>query len=366
MHPSDHTKGDPMEKGLPESIAAITAPWLSDVLGAPVRSFDAVTIGEGVGILSELARLTIDYDQHGAGPPSVVAKLHSVHADNRAMAMHFRLYEREVSFYGELGADAGIGVPQCHFAGIDTDNAQFALILEDMGGGRFGDQVAGLSLADTEVALRALAGLHARWWDDPRLEKLEWLLPLNHPITKSAQDRYQALWSLFVDNIGRVLSDDERALGERMADRFHDVLDRLTVPPFTFLHGDFRADNFVFEPLGGSKPFAVCDWQIVGQGHGGAFDVAYCLGVSVDPDVRRSHLQALLRTYHEALLSNGVNDYDFDAFVADMRLGALVCLLYPVNGAQLDLANERGVRLLERTAQGSFGLAMDLEAVTAL
>jgi hypothetical protein len=365
VQPSDHTKGDSMELGLPESIAAITPTWLSEVLGASVQSFDTATIGEGVGILSELARLTIAYDEPGAGPPTVVAKLHSVHPDNRAVAMHFRLYEREVSFYREIGADAGIGVPQCHFAGIDIANAQFALILEDMGAGRFGDQVAGLSLADTEVALRALAGLHARWWGDPRLEKLEWLLPLNHPITKSAQDRYQALWSLFVDNIGRVLSDDERALGERMSDRFHDVLDRLTVPPFTFLHGDFRADNFVFDAPGGG-PFAVCDWQIVGRGHGGAFDVAYCLGVSVDPEVRGSHLQSLLRTYHDALLSNGVSDYDFDALVADMRLGALVCLLYPVNGADLDLANERGVRLLERTSKGSFGLAMDLEAVTAL
>jgi hypothetical protein len=354
-----------MAAALPQSVAGITPQWLSDVLGAEVRSFESVTIGEGVGILGELARLTPRYAEPGAGPDTVVAKLHSVHPENRAVAMHFRFYEREVSFYREFGSEAGIRIPHCYFADIDVESATFAIVLEDMGAGRFGDQVAGLSLADAETALRAVAGLHARWWGDRRLEKLEWLLPINHPINKSAQDRYQALWPLFLEKFGHCLDDRERALGERMADRFVDVFDRLTVPPFTVGHGDFRADNFVYDPPGGGG-FAVCDFQIVGQGHGGAFDVAYCLGASLDRQLLAANLDSLLRTYHDALMAAGVAEYSFDALLSDMRLGALVCLLYPVNGADLDLANERGVALLERMAQGYFGLATDLEAVNAL
>ena len=92
----------------------------------------------------------------------------------------------------------------------------------------------------------------------------------------------------------------------------------------------------------------------------------YFLGGSLDDEVRRAHLTDLLRGYHDSLCARGVTDYGFDALVSDMRLGALICLLYPVNAADLDLANERGVRLFERMSRGYFGLAMDLDAVGAL
>ncbi|HZN14221.1 MAG TPA: phosphotransferase [Acidimicrobiales bacterium] len=356
-----------MQRGFPDSMSGITPAWLSDVLGASVRSIEAQTIGEGVGILGELARLTIDYDDGASGPRSVVAKIQSPYAENRAVATHFRFYEREVRFYQELAtsAAAGIGLPTCHFADIDLEQAEFVLILEDLGDGRFGDQVAGLDLADARVALEGLAGFHATFWGDPKLEKLEWLLPVSHPINKSAQDRYQALWPLFIERFGHLLSDEARAVGERMGDQFHGVLDRLVAPPLTAGHGDFRGDNLVFDRPG-HPGVSVCDFQIVGQGHGGAFDVAYFIGGSLDDEVRRGHLDSLLREYHESLCRRGVTGYDYDALVSDMRLGALICLLYPVNAADLDLANERGVRLMERMTHGYFGLALDLEAVSAL
>jgi hypothetical protein len=350
---------------IPASMNAVDAGWLSEVLGADVAAVDKVTIGEGVGILGELARCTLTYAAGSSGPETVVAKLPSPYAENRAVATHFRFYEREVRFYQELAVDARIGTPRCYFADIDIDRAEFALVMEDMGAGRFGDQLAGLSLADTEAALRALAGLHAGSWGNPKLEKLDWLLPLNHPVNRSAQDRYQVLWPMFTERFGDAVSSDERRLGEWMATRFHDVLDRLVAPPLTIGHGDYRADNLVFDPATGELR-GVCDWQICGRAHGGAFDVAYLLGASVDPAVRSGNLQPLLRTYHDALVAGGVGDYDFDALVADMRLGALVCLLYPVNGADLDLANERGVALLRRMSAGYFGLATDLDAASAL
>ena len=145
-------RGSAVETAFPDSISGITPAWLSEVVGAPVRSIEAVTIGEGVGILGELARLTLDYEDGASGPATVVAKIQSPYAENRAVAMHFRFYEREVSFYRELAADVGIGVPRCYFAEIDIDRAAFTLILEDLGDGRFGDQVAGLDLADARGA----------------------------------------------------------------------------------------------------------------------------------------------------------------------------------------------------------------------
>jgi hypothetical protein len=350
---------------IPGSMDAVDTGWLSEVLGAEVASVEKVTIGQGIGILGELARCTLTYAPGSSGPATVVAKLPSPHAENRGVAMHFRFYEREVRFYQELADQARIGTPRCYFAVIVLERAEFALILEDLGDGRFGDQVAGLSLEDAEAALRGLAGLHAGAWGDPKLEKLEWLLPINHAINRSAQDRYQATWPTFVDRFADAITEDERRLGEWISTRFYDVLDRLMAPPLTIGHGDFRADNLVFDRDTGELQ-AVCDWQIVGKGHGGAFDVAYLLGASVEPALLRANLSSLLGTYHASLVAQGVDGYDLDALIADMRLGALVCLLYPVNAADLDLANERGVALVRRMSSGYFGLATELDAASAL
>jgi len=57
---------------IPLTSAEIDAAWLNEVLSAEVRDGGTVTgvsaeiIGEGVGFLGELARLTLTYD--GAGP----------------------------------------------------------------------------------------------------------------------------------------------------------------------------------------------------------------------------------------------------------------------------------------------------------
>ena len=63
---------------IPSQIADITADWLNEVLPSDigrVKSFDVQRFGTGVGILGELARLTLTYlDGPGAGPERTVAK----------------------------------------------------------------------------------------------------------------------------------------------------------------------------------------------------------------------------------------------------------------------------------------------------
>ena len=45
----------------------------------------------------------------------------------------------------------------------------FVLVLEDIDDLVVGDQVRGVSVHQAEVAVDALAALHARWWERPRL-----------------------------------------------------------------------------------------------------------------------------------------------------------------------------------------------------
>ena len=66
-------------------------------------------------------------------------------------------------------------LPRCYFSGLHDDSDSFCLLLEDIESGEVGDQIAGWSLPQVELAVAELARFHAAWWDAPRLEQFEWM-----------------------------------------------------------------------------------------------------------------------------------------------------------------------------------------------
>ncbi|PYV29185.1 MAG: hypothetical protein DMG22_23655, partial [Acidobacteria bacterium] len=58
------------------------------------------------------------------------------------------------------------------------------------------------------------------------------------------------------------------------------IMDRLTLPPRTIIHGDYRLDNLFFGQAGGVDTLAAIDWQISARGRG-VFDVAYFIAGSL-------------------------------------------------------------------------------------
>ena len=71
------------------------------------------------------------------------------------------------------------------------------------------------------------------------------------------------------------------------------MVTRLSEPPFTLSHGDYRADNFFF---GGDGDLVVCDWQLVDRSRG-ARDLAYVLSQSVTPELRAQLDRPLVDRY---------------------------------------------------------------------
>lgn len=70
----------------------------------------------------------------------------------------------------------------------------------------------------------------------------------------------------------------------------------------------------------------------------------------------------VLRAYHQKLLEHGVTDYSFDQCFDDYRISAMFCLVYPViSGGTLDLANERGVELVQAMLDRSVATILDLD-----
>src|SRR5690606_36991305 len=134
-----------------------------------------------------------------------------------------------------------------YYGAIDEDTAQFVLLIEDMGEKRCVDQVLGMELADAEHAVDELAKWQARFWgqaDDIVGRGLA--MSLGDPI-------YPAVLPLvFTEGWEKVtgamdLPASIRSVGEKWVGGFAQLLQEMCAGPTTLAHGDYRADNMLFD-----------------------------------------------------------------------------------------------------------------------
>ena len=174
-------------------------------------------IGEGVGLMCNLARLTLRYKgpAHNA-PSSVILKVPSNLPENRGVGDHFNFYEREGRFYAEVSESLPVRTPHCYYNHIDVDANEFALLIEDFGGRTMVSQVAGIDFERAAEAVKALALVHAEWWQSPKLETLTWMPRTIDPVMLSGGSEYRRVWDHFVDVFADRLPEGSVALGERI------------------------------------------------------------------------------------------------------------------------------------------------------
>jgi len=359
---------------LPHTTEGATPAFLTDCLregGALDRSSSVAEvvhepIGVGVGIVGQLARLSLRYEgeAHGA-PGSVVLKLPSHFPENRAQGDRFNFYEREGRFYQHLADKLPVRTARCYWNLIQPGANQFGLLLEDLGHRTSISQVAGVGADRARQALVSLAGLHSELWESPAIDGFTWLPRFDGPINLSAGAGYREAWEPFLAKFGDVLPTGSIALGERVQAQWEDLMHTCRASsPVTVCHGDFRIDNLLFDDDAvPAEQVAVLDWQISGSGPG-VFDAAYLLSGSMAVDERRACERDVLRAWHEAL---GRSDYRFDDAWTEYRRNLLVTTVYGViAGAQFDPANERGRELVEGMAVRSFTACLDLDAAELL
>jgi aminoglycoside/choline kinase family phosphotransferase len=355
---------------IPTTFEALTPEWVtgalraSGVIGdAAVTEAQAEPVGQGVGLLCQLARITLTYDRPMAGAPtSVVAKFPTADPQTRGMVSLFRFYEREVRFYEQIADGLELATPRRYYSAYDPAGGDFILLLEDLTARRLGDQLAGCSLEDARLAIGELAKLHAAWWQSPRLEGLAWMPAADDVVNKTGLTVFPQAWSLFLQRFGEKLPPPMVPIGERLSVRAPEILDRFAGRPATVCHGDYRLDNLFFGNGGDAPPLTVIDWQIAIRS-AGTYDVGYMTSQSLDPDLRRKHEMDVLRMYHQALIERGVQGYSFDQCLEDYRWTLLFCFAYPVIGGTMgDLSNERGVALATAMMERSATAIMDWDA----
>ncbi len=339
---------------IPAGPDALMAEWLTDALrstgvigAARVTSFATEVIGEGSGFIGQLARLRLQYDLPEAGAPaSLIAKFPAATAGGREIGNLFDFYRREIRFYEEIAAEVELRTPVRYYSASDLATGEHVLLLEDLAPARVGDQLAGCTLAEAELAVRSIAAFHAAWWESPRLDAIAGWMPLiDAPVHRSAEASYQQAWTPFIANFGDRLSPETRRTAERIGQNVIKLQSSVADHPHTIVHGDYRLDNLFFATPEGGAPLSVVDWQIACRGRG-IFDVAYLLCGGLDPDVRSANEERLVHMYHDALVANGVAGYGFEQCWTEYRRMSLYVFVYVVISlGTLDFANERGLRL---------------------
>ena len=327
---------------IPTTIDEVTPAWLTEVAGLSCEVAEVEQIGVGIGVSSALYRVHLS----GAGcPASVIVKLPALDPAAVFTSTMLRMYIREVTFFERLAADVPVRVPTFHHGQVDEETSRFVVVMEDLAGMRAVDQLEGMQVEDVERAVDALAAWHARWWrsaDD--LAATGVTVSLGDPI-------YPAVLPLvFGEGWQKMAGEMEvapsiSAIAPRFSDAIAGLLDDLSQQPTTMLHGDYRADNILFDADG--QP-VLLDFQLIGTGSG-AYDLAYFVTQSLEPDVAAAQERRLFDRWRDGLRAGGVPEDDLgDDLWLRYRKAALFCLVYPVVACRgMDVSDPRQRALLE-------------------
>jgi hypothetical protein len=326
------------------SLAALEAEpqWLTDVLrdaghpDAAVASIEVEPLAF-TGATTDMARLRIAYEDAGEpGPATLVAKMRGITEVQLQMDQAMGLFEREGRFYAELAPGAPVRTPKCYSPGEGMDKP---ILLEDLAGLRTGDQIEGLTLADAEAALDALALLHARYWRSPEADA-EWLATPGDGLTAQLITQLVSSGAPALERFADQVPDGVIEDVVDAAPNWHLLLKKGTEGPNTVAAGDCRLDNMFFADDG--VPVFI-DWQLVARTRG-LHDIGNLLAGSMDSELLAAEWEPLLRRYHSALEAAGVEGYGWDECLEHYRqnivysVGQGMALLGPMGAG-----DDRGV-----------------------
>ncbi len=355
-----------------DRVEQIGTAWLTALLdqagaleeGTAVEAFSIENLsGVGRGFLGDVLRIRLDYaDRPTAAPLSLIVKLPTPEEALYELGTSYHVYEREMRFYRDVAGTTPIRVPRCYHAAAGEKPGSALLVLEDAGQWTPGDQTLGITSDQAGKAIDMIAGLHARWWDSPELEALDW-------VPESVWDHaslFEAAWPSFVEGYRPWLSDQGLRLGERLAASGRAMQAAVDRPPRTLVHCDFRADNLMLDGPGPNDSVMVLDWQMMAR-TAGALDPARLVCDSLKSTLPESGYLASARRWHRRLSDLGVEGYCMDEAWRDFRVGILSALYAPVCfHRHIGSGGERAVLLLEALVRRIFHAAETCDALAGL
>ena len=307
------------ELPIPDGPAAMTPAWLTAALRASGVLTDAVVTAvtwqplRAQGWTTQMARLAMTYDTSVAGlPATLVAKSAAQDAHTRASLGRF--YAREVAFYQWVASEGPLRVPRCYYAAYEVATHAHVLLLEDLAPILADDLLCGVSIDVAAAYTRAIAALHAHWWEHNQLAGLTRHFPAH-----GAQfaEGYAGALPRGVALMRPWLTPRTVSLATALQRHLQARWNTQYATPRTLIHRDAQAANFL-RPARAGAVGAVVDWQhcVVGRG---IWDIARFGVMSLSPAVWRAAQADLVVLYAETLQGHGVQGYPFPQCFADYQ-----------------------------------------------
>jgi thiamine kinase-like enzyme len=335
----------------PSQPDQLTKAWLSESLGYNVNDFTVEPLGEGIGVIGLVTRVTLYTD---AGTTTIIAKFPAAAIENRTVANMYAMYLREYQFYTQIGDLVPVRAPTCLHADYDHNNDNFILLLEELKNYRLGDQITGCSVDEAELVVKTLATFHRSTWNPERAN-----VHNSEAQVQGMSAGFEAGWPAVHENFPHLVTNDVFDRAVSMHKKVGSLLDQICRFPLCIVHGDLRLDNVFFA----DDHIALVDFQATCQS-APEHDLAYFITQSLKSDVRNA--KDWVHIYHENLTSDGIN-YSLEDCRNRYRQCALYFLCYAVVICSvLDLGNERGKLMAATLLENSLNSINELEAFDLL
>ena len=324
---------------IPRGPEDVTPSWLASVLNTDVRGVDVTPIGTGQTGATYRVVATYAAEQSDL-PTSFAVKLS---AQDDAVRERVALgYRSEVEFYSQIADKMAIPVPRSYHTEISEDGADVVLLLADMAPAVQGDQIAGCSPAEAQLAVEALAGLHGPSWCDPQWMDLPAIVmpkPGDDDAAKGLGDISRMAADIVIDRLGaKIAAEDQETLVAAMSL----VTPWLKAEPkrYALMHGDYRLDNMLFDP--DRTRITVVDWQTVGIGSARTRSRLLHRDQPRARDALGDRTRSRRARITDRCSSSASTGYDIDTCWRDYRLGVVQVPLLVALGTAFASTTERG------------------------
>jgi len=268
-------------------------------------------------------------------PKKYILKVGTEIPQRRKWAKELHVFDRELAAYRLLAPLKGKYSPRL-FAGIcSNQGSDGLLLLQEIRNARNFDQLRGLSWAELTSAIRAIAQIHAHFWNSPTLKKSRGLPRHRYMRAHEVRRNLPAFlrWAK--------LTPRDCTLFSKLTSEVPAILARFKKRPLTLVHGDLRSDNVFY----GERSVRFIDWGLSLAGNA-TFDLARFAGGSARKPLSLLQHVDLFSLWHRELLRRGVRNYPSHEAWQDYRDAVLLALTIPVtNGPTLAKFSNRGHNL---------------------
>ena len=354
-----------MTKNIPTSMHEVNDQWLIDILSshqafadAPISSVDRQSVGDGIGQVGEFNKVVVTTES--AKQTTLFLKLRAPIEGMHAVALRYKMYEKEVRFYNELAAFMDVRTPEVYYADYDPETDNVALLMEFLDGWHSPDQITGASHNQTLAAIKQLGAINAPYWN--RTQELPWLPTMQTDYMQQTISDMAACSDIFFQRFAGDLPISKSDFYQ-IIESWPAILDGLSEGNLTLTHYDYRVENMFFSS--DESEVAVIDWQLIGALRAG-WDLAYLIGTNIPSEQRRANEPQYIDLYLDCMRDHGVN-YSEAELRHDMKWSLLgLCSIAVIGGANFDVSNERSFELFKVISIRLFEAIAEHEALSVI